>query len=60
MASIRKEMLVEAQPESIWEAIRDVGAVHRRLAPGFVVDCRLEADGGAAWSPSPTAWWRAS
>jgi len=47
MASIRKEMLVEAEPESIWEAIRDVGAVHRRLAPGFVVDCRLEEDGGA-------------
>ena len=47
MASIRKEMLVGADPQSIWEAIRDVGAVHRRLAPGFVVDCRLEEDGGA-------------
>jgi len=47
MASIRKEMLVGADPEGIWEAIRDVGAVHRRLAPGFVVDCRLEEDGGA-------------
>ena len=47
MASIRKEMLVEPEPESIWEAIRDVGAVHRRLAPGFVVDCRLEEDGAA-------------
>jgi carbon monoxide dehydrogenase subunit G len=47
MASIRKEMLVGADPQSIWEAIRDVGAVHRRLAPGLVVDCRLEEDGGA-------------
>jgi hypothetical protein len=44
MASIRKEMLVEARPESIWEALRDVGAVHTRLAPGFVVDCRLDGD----------------
>jgi polyketide cyclase/dehydrase/lipid transport protein len=44
MASIRKEMLVEARAESIWEALRDVGAVHTRLAPGFVVDCRLDGD----------------
>jgi len=29
----------------VWEAIRDVGAVHERLAPGFVTDTRLE--GGA-------------
>jgi hypothetical protein len=47
MASIRKEMLLDAPPEDVWSAIRDVGAVHRRLAPGFVVDCRLE-EGGAA------------
>jgi hypothetical protein len=44
MASIRKEMVIEAGAESIWAAVRDVGAVHRRLAPGFVVDCRLEGD----------------
>ena len=44
MACIRKEMVIEARPESIWEAIRDVGAVHRRLTPGFVVDCRLDGD----------------
>ena len=42
MASIRKEMLLEAHPESVWAAVRDVGAVHQRLAPGFVVDCVLE------------------
>ena len=42
MASIRREMLVEARSEDIWDAIRDVGAVHTRLAPGFVVDTRLE------------------
>jgi polyketide cyclase/dehydrase/lipid transport protein len=44
MASIRQEMLVEAHPEAIWEAVRDVGAVHTRLAPGFVVDCRLDGN----------------
>ena len=42
MASIRKEMVIEARPEDVWAAVRDVGAVHKRLAPGFVVDTRLE------------------
>jgi len=46
MASIRKEMRLDAAPETVWNAIRDVGSVHRRLAPGFVADCRLE-DAGA-------------
>jgi hypothetical protein len=35
-------MLVEARSGDVWDAIRDVGAVHTRLAPGFVVDTRLE------------------
>lgn len=42
MASIRKEILVEAPAEDVWAAIRDVGAPHERLAPGFVVATRLE------------------
>ena len=42
MASIRKETVIEAPADKVWEAVRDVGAVHRRLAPGFVVDTRLE------------------
>jgi carbon monoxide dehydrogenase subunit G len=42
MASIHREVIVEAAPELVWDAIRDVGAVHERLAPGFVVDTRLE------------------
>ena len=44
MASIRKEILIEARPEDVWAAIRDVGAIHRRLAPGFVVDTKLDGD----------------
>ncbi|HET7669502.1 MAG TPA: SRPBCC family protein [Burkholderiales bacterium] len=43
MASIRKEFPVAAPVERVWDALRDVGEVHRRLAPGFVTDCRLEA-----------------
>ena len=42
MASIRKEVLVDARSEDVWAAVRDVGAIHTRLAPGFVVDTRLE------------------
>ena len=44
MASIRKEFLVDARPEDAWSAIRDFGAVHTRLAPGFVADTRLDGD----------------
>jgi hypothetical protein len=44
MASIHKEMRIDARPEDAWDAIRDVGAIHRRLAPGFVVDTKLEGD----------------
>ena len=44
MASIRREITVEAAPEPVWAAVRDVGAPHTRLAPGFVVDTRLEGD----------------
>jgi carbon monoxide dehydrogenase subunit G len=35
-------MQVNVGAERIWEAVRDVGAVHQRLAPGFVMDTRLE------------------
>src|SRR6185503_6919746 len=42
MASIHKEIVIEARPEHVWSAVRDVGALHTRLVPGFVVDTRLE------------------
>ena len=44
MASIRKEILVDATPEQVWDAIRDFGAVHERLAPGFVIAARLDGE----------------
>jgi hypothetical protein len=43
MASIRKEIQTKANPDQAWAALRDVGALHTRLVPGFVVDTRLEA-----------------
>ena len=42
MASIRREVQIDARPETAWAALRDVGALHRRLVPGFVTDTRLE------------------
>ena len=42
MASITREIVTTAGPEAVWDAIRDVGALHTRLVPGFVVDTRLE------------------
>lgn len=42
MASIRKEIQVNACPEKVWDALRDVGALHTRVVPGFVTDTRLE------------------
>ena len=44
MASIHREIQVRRSREVVWDAIRDVGSIHRRLVPGFVVDCRLEGD----------------
>jgi hypothetical protein len=43
MASIRKEILINARPEEVWAAVRDVGAVHKRLVPDVVVDAHLDA-----------------
>ena len=44
MASIRKEIALAVRAEAVWDALRDVGAVHRRLAAGFVTDTRLDGD----------------
>jgi len=40
MATIYKEFTVDANIASVWDALRDFNAVHQRLAPGFVVDCK--------------------
>ena len=42
MASIRREITLEASPEAVWDVVRDIGAVHTRFAPGFVVATRME------------------
>ncbi len=42
MATIRKEITTSASAEAAWDALRDVGALHTRLVPGFVIDTTLE------------------
>jgi carbon monoxide dehydrogenase subunit G len=42
MASIRREVHIDARPETAWDALRDVGALHHRLVPGFVTNTVLE------------------
>ena len=44
LASIRKERKIDASPEDVWDALRDWGAVHERLVPGFVVDTKLDGE----------------
>ena len=44
MASIRLEMALRADPAEVWDAVRDVGAIHTRFAPDFVTNVTLEGD----------------
>jgi hypothetical protein len=41
MASIIKEITLDAPAGAVWDAVADFGAVHRRFAPGFVTDVQL-------------------
>jgi carbon monoxide dehydrogenase subunit G len=43
MASIRKEIVIDAPPAEVWSAVRDYGQVHTRLCPGVVTDTRMES-----------------
>ena len=44
MASIYKDISLDARPDDVWAAVRDYGAVHQRVAPGFVTNCKLDGD----------------
>ena len=44
MASIQKDIIIDARPEDVWDALRDFGALHTRLVPGFVTDTKLDGD----------------
>jgi hypothetical protein len=42
MATIHEEIRIEAPLSHAWSALRDVGALHTRLVPGFVTGVELE------------------
>src|ERR1700722_20258911 len=44
MASIHKEIPLDASPAAVWDVVRDIGAVHTRFAPGFVVDTTMDGE----------------
>src|SRR5476649_783009 len=44
MTSIHKEIMLSASPAAVWDVVRDIGAVHTRFAPGFVVDTVMDGD----------------
>ena len=44
MATVRRALLTRAPLERVWDAVRDIGALHTRLVPGFVTNTVLEGD----------------
>ena len=44
MASIHKDIPIEAPASDVWDAVRDFGAPQTRLVPGFVLDARLDGE----------------
>lgn len=44
MASIHKNISIDAPAEQVWDAIADFGALHTRLVPGFVTDTKLDGE----------------
>ena len=44
MASIHKDILIDAPAHDVWDAVRDFGALHTRLVPGFVLDTKLDGE----------------
>jgi carbon monoxide dehydrogenase subunit G len=44
MATLRRQIALNAPAATVWSAVRDFGAVHTRVAPGFLT--KLEMDRG--------------
>ena len=44
MATITKDVLIDANPADVWDALADFGALHQRLVPGFVIACQFDGE----------------
>jgi hypothetical protein len=43
MATLRETLDLHASAQIVWDAVREVGALHTKLVRGFVIDTRMEA-----------------
>src|SRR6202171_2787407 len=44
MASIHKDIPLDASPAEVWAAVWECASPHQRLVPGFVLAARLDGD----------------
>jgi len=44
MATLREVLRLRAPAPRVWDAVRDVGELSRRLVPGFVTEARLDGN----------------
>jgi len=42
MANVTREISLQADAATVWDAVRDWGALHERLVPGFVTDTKVD------------------
>ena len=41
MATIIRDVTIDTEPATAWDALKDFGALHQRLARGFITDCHM-------------------
>jgi hypothetical protein len=41
VATIIRDVTIDAEPATAWDALKDFGALHQRLARGFVTECQM-------------------
>ncbi len=51
MATIRKEIVIEANADQVWDAVSDIGAVHQRFVPGYTLDTQLDGNDRILYFP---------
>ncbi|MES2149475.1 MAG: SRPBCC family protein [Pseudomonadota bacterium] len=44
MAFLQNDIVIDCAPAVVWDAVRDVAALHTRLVPGLVSDTRIDGD----------------
>ena len=42
MATLRKEIPIARNTTAVWQSVRDFGAVHTKVAPGFLTDLKMD------------------